>query len=70
MSLTIYSLSPPHTPYLLDIRHSLARNMAANPQFLKFVDDNQDHLIDRLAQAVAIPSYVPDLPVSGEDLAP
>jgi len=30
--------------------------MAANPQFLKFVDDNQAALIDRLRKAVEIPS--------------
>lgn len=30
--------------------------MAANPQFLKFVDDNQEALIQRLRNAVEIPS--------------
>jgi hypothetical protein len=30
--------------------------MAANPNFLKFVDDNQPALIDRLRKAVEIPS--------------
>jgi hypothetical protein len=30
--------------------------MAANPQFLKFVDDNQEQLIERLRKAVEIPS--------------
>ncbi|KAJ9097379.1 hypothetical protein QFC19_006849 [Naganishia cerealis] len=32
---------------------------AANPQFLKFIDDNQDAFIKRLGEAVAIPSWVP-----------
>lgn len=31
---------------------------AANPQFLKFIDENQDAFIQRLAEAVTIPSYV------------
>lgn len=29
---------------------------AANAQFLKFIDENQDAFIQRLAEAVAIPS--------------
>ncbi|KAJ9108763.1 hypothetical protein QFC21_000083 [Naganishia friedmannii] len=34
---------------------------AANPQFLKFIDDNQDAFIKRLGEAVAIPSHRPDV---------
>lgn len=32
--------------------------MAADPQFIKYVDEHQEELIERLAQAVGIPSYV------------
>ena len=30
----------------------------ADPKFLKYVDEHQDELIDRLTAAVAIPSWV------------
>ncbi|GHJ85713.1 hypothetical protein NliqN6_2115 [Naganishia liquefaciens] len=48
---------------------------AANPQFLKFIDENQDAFIQRLAEAVAIPSvsgdpaYRPDVHRMGDWLA-
>ncbi|KAJ9127814.1 hypothetical protein QFC24_000097 [Naganishia onofrii] len=40
---------------------------AANPQFLKFIDDNQDAFIKRLGEAVAIPSVSGD-PVHRPDV--
>lgn len=44
--------------YSLYTSTKLPNTRMADPKFLKYVDEHQDELIDRLAAAVAIPSWV------------
>jgi hypothetical protein len=55
VQIALRSSSSRQPIHLTSFKHTMS---AANPQFLKFIDENQESFIQRLAEAVAIPSYV------------